>query len=387
MQVIGRVIKKHRVPNIAAHREEFRRMFEDMRQSAGAFLPAPTWLLCQRPENIKRNNLAQIIDAASSDEVFEKEFSDLEGRMDGWVGIHRHGIAEEVMARKVADFATLLQSDPLDLWRANVNDPSVAAHMKAADLGSIMDLNFLYAYSFDPGREVTHILEIGGGYGRLAEAALNVFGRSIRFVLVDSVPVSLYYAKEYMKRACPEIRVGSYYDGDPFDLNQFECYIVPSWYFEKLNQVKYDICINIDSFQEMNQEHLDTYLKLFDRVSVDGAMIYISNAHDYIFRGNWNYPAHWQKLLCANTPRAESPDHRTEVFFKGQRDFSARNSLVDNIHTWLVSKRQAAPLGTTVGDQIERLAGKRARRWLRSGVVQLNRVLKTLASLQPRGTK
>lgn len=63
----------------------------------------------------------------------------------------------------------------------------------------------------------------GGGYGRLAEAALNVSGDSIRYVLVDSVPVSLYYASEYLKMACPDIRLGSFYKDDRFHLDRFAC--------------------------------------------------------------------------------------------------------------------------------------------------------------------
>jgi hypothetical protein len=43
-----------------------------------------------------------------------------------------------------------------------------------------MDLNLIYAYAASPDRRVTRILEVGGGYGRLAEAAFNVFGRSVQ---------------------------------------------------------------------------------------------------------------------------------------------------------------------------------------------------------------
>jgi hypothetical protein len=189
-----------------------------------------------------------------------------------------------------------------------------------------------------------------------------------------------------MEQACPEIRVGSYYDGDAFDMNNFECYIIPSWYFEELNREQYDICINIESFQEMNQVHVDTYLNLFDRVSVDGATIYVSNAHDYIFRGDWNYPANWQKLLCANTPRSWSPDHPTEIFVKGKSNFSVRDAVVDDIHSYLVWKKSpvSLPIGMTVGDHIERLAGKRVRAVMRSGLSHLNHVLERLVVLRHR---
>jgi putative sugar O-methyltransferase len=386
MEIIDRVIKKQVVPNIVADRNEFKRIFDDMRQCAGPFLPAPTWLLCQHPDNIAEGDLSQIVEVAASDAVFEKEFADLSKRMEGWVGYQKVDISDRSVASIVADYAVLLDRDPLGLWHANVEDDTVASSLTVADLGSIMDLNFLYAHAFDPGREVTRILEIGGGYGRLAEAAFNVFGRSIRYVLMDSVPVSLYYAKEYMERACPEICVGSYYDGDPFDLNKFDCYIIPSWHFEKLNRETYDICVNIESFQEMLQEHVDTYLNLFDRVARMGATMYISNAHDYIFKGTWNYPLHWLKVICANTPRSWSPDHPTEIFVKGDRDVSARNVMVDDIHRYFVSRQNAvsSPVAPTVGDHIERLAGKRVRASMRMGLTQLNSVLTKLVALRQR---
>jgi hypothetical protein len=364
MEVVGRVIKKNPVPNLVADRDEFRRIFEDMRRSAGDFIPTPTWLLCQHPEDIEIEDTSLLIDAANSDEVFGREFALLEQRMIGWVGFHALSIADESVAPNVTNYAALLRdNDPLGLWRANVEDAEIASSMRVADLGSIMDLNFIYAGSFDPARKLTKILEVGGGYGRLAEAALNVFGKSIRYVMVDSVPVSLYYAKKYMERACPHVRVGSYYDGDEFDLDKFECYIIPSWYFEKLNRDEYDVCVNIESFQEMNQWHVDSYLRIFDAASREGAMMYISNAHDYIFRGDWRYPERWQKLLCAKTPRAQSHDHRTEVFVKSMGDFSAWNAAVEAVHAYHLSREDRAPArnGLTIGDQVEALAGKRAR--------------------------
>lgn len=390
MEVVGRIIKKHPVPNLAAEREEFRRIFEDMRRSAGDFIPTPTWLLCKPPDEIEVEDTSQLIDAADSDEVFNREFSALEQRMIGWVGFHASSINDASVAPNVADYAALLRdNDPLGLWRANVEDAGVAASMRVADLGSIMDLNLIHSQSFDPDRKVTKILEVGGGYGRLAEAALNVFGDSVRYVMVDSVPVSLYYAKKYMERACPHVRVGSYYDGDEFDMEKFGCYIIPSWYFQELNREEYDICINIESFQEMNQGHLDTYLRIFDEVSRDGAMMYISNAHDYIFKGEWRYPNHWGKLLCAKTPRAQSRDHRTEVFVKSLGDFSSWNATLDAVHAYQLWREDRPPAtngAMTIGDQIEAVAGKRARAALRGGASYLKPLLDRLVALR-RGEK
>ncbi len=370
MEIISRTIKKQPAANIAANREEFRRIFDDMRESAGPFIPTPTWLLCKHPNEIENADLSEILDLAGSDEVFQKEFSDLEQRMHGWVGgLNANGILEDSALHLVENYASFLnRSDRLELWAANVDEPNIAKSLRVADLGSIMDLTFLYSYAFDPARKITNVIEIGGGYGRLAEAAFNVFGKSIRYVLVDSVPVSLYYSKKYLESVCPDIRVGSYYDGDKFDLSEFHCYIIPAWYFAELNKEKYDICINIESFQEMNQQHIDTYLQLFDRVSVDRATIYVDNARDYIFRGNWNYPKHWQKLFCSNTPRSWTPDHPVEIFVKGTGDFSAQNAILDDIHYY----RQRSPAqARTLGDQIESLTGKRVRTVLSAGKSQL----------------
>jgi len=298
-------------------------------------------------------------------------------------------VTDKTIDQTVSRYATLLsKTDQLGLWQANMEDPKVAASMMLADLGSIMDLNFLHTYGVDEAKDVTRILEIGGGYGRLAEAAFNVFGKSIRYVLVDSVPASLYYARKYMEQACPDIRVGSYYDGDEFDLNKFECYVIPSWYFEKMNREQYDICINIESFQEMNQQHVDTYLGLFDRLSVDGATIYVSNAHDYIFQGDWNYPANWQKLVCTNTPRSWSPNHPTEIFVKRKGSFASQNAAMDGVHAYQVSTNAGASLpAITLGDQIERLVGKRVRGAMRGGLSMINRGLGQLVERRRREAK
>ena len=345
-----------------------------MCESAGSFTPTPTWLLCKHPSEIESTDLAQILDRAGSDEVFQQEFAELDQRMNGWVGDRNAlQINEKLALPLVEGYASFLdRRDSLGLWRANVEEGNGPEPLRVADLGSIMDLTFLYTYAFDPARKITTILEVGGGYGRLAEAAFNIFGKGIRYVLVDSVPVSLYYSKKYLDSVCPGIRVGSYYDGDNFDMTEFDCYIIPAWYFDKLNKEKYDVCINIESFQEMSQQHIDHYLQLFDRVSVDRAVIYLDNARDYIFRGNWNFPKHWQKLFCSNTPRSWSPDHPAEVFVKSKGDFSAQNAILDDIHQFLQRTPEPA---VTLGSQIEALAGKRVRTVLGGGRSQLKKVL------------
>jgi hypothetical protein len=70
----------------------------------------------------------------------------------------------------VKAYAPTPAHDPLDLWTANVSDADVLASCSIADLGSIIDLNIIYSYSAMTAGRTNVILEIGGGYGRLAKA-------------------------------------------------------------------------------------------------------------------------------------------------------------------------------------------------------------------------
>jgi hypothetical protein len=254
-----------------------------------------------------------------------RNMSTIDKMLAPWLG----GTRQPASAKIVARYAPFLMAhDPLGLWTANVADADVLSGLLEADLGSMVDLNIMYSFSAMATDRPTAILEVGGGYGRLAEAALNVFGKTVKYVLVDSVPGSLLYARDYMRQACPWAQIGCYYNGDPFDLDAFDCYIVPSWHFEAINNTAYDICLNLESFQEMGQQQVDTYLSWFNEVGREGALIYLSNAHDYRFRGDWKYPVTWQRLLCARIPRSWTSDHRAEVFIKGSHDYSVANAAI-----------------------------------------------------------
>jgi hypothetical protein len=151
--------------------------------------------------------------------------------------------------------------------------------------------------------------------------------------MIDSLPASLYYARKYLAHACPDARIDSFYDaGERLDLDNLDIAIIPAWHFESVNALRYDVCANIESMQEMNQFHVDHYLNLFEAVAVQGATMYLSNAHDYYFRGTLNYPNNWQKLFCSNTPRSWRHDHRTEIFKKTDQDFSLANQACDAPH-------------------------------------------------------
>jgi len=374
MKQTGKLIKKRRVnrEELSADLSALRPIVDDMRKNGGVHLPTTRWMTLDDKTPFHAES-APYIDATFSEAVVKERFSSLEKMLIYWIGTGQ----EPISPATLASFRRLLAPhDPLGLFAANVEDLSAREGLIAADLGSIMDIDYIYSFRRrDP--EKTFILEVGGGYGRLAEAMFNVFGGSIRYVLVDAVPGSLFYAKGYLARACPEVRLGSYYDGDPFDLDRFECYIVPTWHFEALNTYRYDVCVNILSFQEMEQQHVDYYLSTFDKVAWDQALIYSDNAHDdFYFKGTYNYPRHWEKRFCANSPRRWSEEHPVEVFLKTDHDCSVSNGAISAMYRyWLDQRVDAAAflagqslrsVVRPLGREILRRAGERADKIMRS---------------------
>jgi len=337
-------IRKHQVrfETIRADQSDLTNIVDDMMKFGGKLKPASIWLTLDAQTPFEAAT-KEIVTESYSPRHLEGTMSTMEKVLARWIG----GALLTVDQTGIKPWKELLaDNDPLELWKVNVEKNSETL---IADLWSIMDIDLIWSFR-SVRKPFTRVLEIGGGYGRLAEAMLNVFETSISYVVVDAVPVSLYYAKEYLSRACPEMRIGSYYDNDPFDLDKFSCYIVPVWHFERLNRYSYDICINVESFQEMLQEHVDFYLQLFDKITVDEALFYISNAHDYYFKGQWNYPKHWRKLFCSTTPRAWTRDNRTEALIKTNLDYSVQNQIMDELYEYELSQHaqlasQTSPQG------------------------------------------
>ena len=322
-----RRIKRVSIPEIEGNYSDYLRIVEDMRDNAGHLLPDPNWLLADDVSHAPETYDKEVaLASVGSKTKYSQRFSKMSTLLAPWIG-------NDIPATPlmVGSYAKFLEScDVLGLWQANILDGMPPTNFYAADLGSIMDLNLLFAFCERRGRP-TNILEVGGGYGRLAEAAFNVFGRSIKYVMVDAVPASLYYSHKYLAKVLPAATIRSYYDepdASDFQFDRNDISIVPAWHFERLNRLSYDVCVNIESMQEMNQQHVDHYLKLFNCVVKPRATIYVSNSHEYYFRGVFRYPSNWQLLYRSNTPRSWTNNHPTEIFLKGNADFSVQNSAV-----------------------------------------------------------
>jgi SAM-dependent methyltransferase len=307
----------------------------DLRENGGVFTPTANWLtLDPGPGNA---NGSSLLESCFDDEGVQARMSTMSSMLRSWIGFQTRPAA----GGPVETYEPFLSAhDPLGLWERNVLDEETLAQLIDTDLGSIMDLSLIASLA-SPMSSPVRILEVGGGYGRLAEAASNVFGDGVRYVLVDSVPASLLYARDYLRRACPDRRVGFYYDEQPFDLEAFDIAIVPSWRLEEVNRSTYDVCVNIESFQEMAQKQVDRYLSIFDEVGAPGGLIYLSNAYDYAFRGEWRFPPYWRRVLCTNTPRSWTQDHPTEAFVKETADCTRWNGALAAAYRSELARAQA----------------------------------------------
>lgn len=320
----------------------FDKIVADQEKYSGPLRPAPNWDLeiggHQGNQYFNAMQTGQSITAESySDEQYFKKFSSLQKMMDPFVGVTGlQGVNQEVI-QEYYDY--LLNIDHLQIlpnyFEPNGDIKGQANGLLITDLGSIVDVNLISAF-LNPAAGACWMLEVGGGYGRLAEVFLNMYADGdIKYVLLDAVPAALMYAYLYLSKIFPHKRIGSYYKDDPFDMELFDCYIMPAWHFDaSAFSGSFDCCINIQSMQEMNQYHIDYYLEMFNRLlKGDSGIAYISNEKDYIFRGEWNYPANWRLLLKTRTPRSWTRNSPTEIFLKGADSFETQNRMIDFLYS------------------------------------------------------
>ena len=269
-------------------------------------------------------------------ELFEKKYNHLTKMLDPWVGITGMKALSEEAVKRYEGF--LRPIDHMQLLPADILTHGKSNGWIETDLGSILDLSLITMFLADPQSGRLAICEIGGGYGRLAEAFIETRRKRLHYVTIDAVPASLMYGYVYLKAQYPELNIGSFYAGDAYDVD-YDCYILPSWRAGVLQEAFFDICINIESMQEMQQHHVDSYLHLFDRLVVMGGEIYLSNARDYVFKGNWRIPRHWETLYLNNTPRSWTANHPTHILRKGEGDYSLarlahESAFTQQVQTW-----------------------------------------------------
>ena len=159
-------------------------------------------------------------------------------------------------------------------------------------LDAVIEINLLKKYcGLDDGKV---IIDLGGGYGRLAEFVLQLY--NVNYIEVEAVPMSLLVAPQYIK-AVLGCNVNSYYDDNDCHFSNFPFSVYPTHKLETLIP-EADILINIHSTQEMGNEKTSFYLKLFEMHKSNSATVFLKNNFKYITR-KWNFPTSW-KILYQN---------------------------------------------------------------------------------------
>jgi putative sugar O-methyltransferase len=115
-------------------------------------------------------------------------------------------------------------------------------------LFSVQEIMFLGQEFLKREGGVNSCTEIGGGYGRLCHAVIELFPNISSYTMVDLAPMQKV-SKMYLSKVLPS--------------NQFK-----KVNFVEVNEVdkldNFDLAININSFAEMRKEHVDEYLNIIN---------------------------------------------------------------------------------------------------------------------------
>tara|TARA_B100001027_G_scaffold215749_1_gene190407 strand:- start:872 stop:1999 length:1128 start_codon:yes stop_codon:yes gene_type:complete len=114
-------------------------------------------------------------------------------------------------------------------------------------------------------KNINYIVELGAGIGLLASVFLKL--NKIRKYLIIDIPPTLFFSQYYLQNI--GFNVFGYSDVlkernvDPEKIfKKYDVICMPSWAITKLNNFKFDLFINIYSFQEMEKKQTINYLKI-----------------------------------------------------------------------------------------------------------------------------
>ena len=136
-------------------------------------------------------------------------------------------------------------------------------------LNYLLGLNFAKAHLED--LPVTTVLEIGGGFGSLGEVLLADPRNGTFYVDVD-IPPTAVYATYYLSQLLGSSRVIDYTqvrDAEELNLDalrqQGDAAVVPPWLLPRITGAV-DLFVNFISFQEMEPDIVEGYLREVDRL-------------------------------------------------------------------------------------------------------------------------
>lgn len=258
----------------------------------------------------------------------------METMLDPWCGpVGKLSLRQpELIAQTVGDDDFLpevmkfaLGVDYFDALTASGLSELAQLEWRVFDLFSFIDLSLISAFSGIPLQR-PRVLEVGGGFGRLAEFSYLSLYHDMVYVNVDAVPVSLMYSYLYLKEQFPTKQIHLLFSNQTIP-DEFDILIVPSWNIDVISHLKFDLAVNIESFQEMNGELVASYFRLFDGSVKDQGAIFLVNSREYKNKVFPAAPQNWECVLKHRTVRSWTNDHPVEIFKKGSRDSRPANKL------------------------------------------------------------
>ena len=224
--------------------------------------------------------------------------------------------------------SSLKNIDTLEIYNDVFKEKINYQKLTVSDLGFFWDLNLINSY-LNYKKDTIKIIEVGGGYGRLAEICQYVLPGKVKYYLVDAVPATLCLAYEYLKKALPDHKVGTYYEDENILNKDLDLYILPSWKCNLLPLESFDLAINIQSMQEMYKHHIDFYFDLFNKSLKKDGLIYLCNRRDYLYKDSWDLPENWQCLQKRKSPRSWIREMPAELYQKLSRNARKSQYLAD----------------------------------------------------------
>ena len=137
------------------------------------------------------------------------------------------------------------------------------------------------------------VVEIGGGYGNLANKFISLY-KNIKYIIID-LPEILMVQHYYLEKCClatntnkkiiniAELDIAELDNQGTIDINstEFDILLVPCNQYNKLNNIRIDLLINMRSFGEMPKNVLDNYFKWIEQNINQSGLMYLVNR--YVF--------------------------------------------------------------------------------------------------------
>lgn len=205
-------------------------------------------------------------------------------------------------------------------------------HLLECDLGPVHDYVLLDHFLSAKGRQGggagarKRVLEIGGGYGRLAEVVLRERPFPMTYILCDGVPESIYYGYAYLKARLPDIKIFPAFGGCALPpLQELDVLVLPSWRLPDLPDGSIDLAINVASIQEMPDATVRAYFAQLDRLLAKGSTFFFENSREFFYRREYPYPPNWRYLFKKKSPRSRTIDYPVDILVVDEGDQSERN--------------------------------------------------------------